>query len=177
MSNGTSDILEAFDIVHDGRELDEVQGDPIHVAKMKAKDAARLIGTPVIVEDVSLGFNAIGGMPGPYIKWFQDKLQCAGLWKLIEPYADRSGFALCIYAYAEDAESEPVLFVGRADGTIVAPRGDQKFGWDAIFQPVESPLTYAQLSADVKNDISPRARALKQLKEYLKGEAKKVLGQ
>jgi inosine/xanthosine triphosphate pyrophosphatase family protein len=46
------------------------------VAKNKAIQGAQLAGGACVVEDTSLEFNALGGMPGPFIKWFQDKLGC-----------------------------------------------------------------------------------------------------
>ena len=44
------------------------------VAKNKAIQGAQLAGGACVVEDTSLEFHALGGMPGPFIKWFQDKL-------------------------------------------------------------------------------------------------------
>jgi len=48
------------------------------VAKNKAILAAQLADGPCIVEDTSLCFEALGGMPGPYIKWFQQTLKSDG---------------------------------------------------------------------------------------------------
>lgn len=49
------------------------------VARNKALLASQLVGGgPCIVEDTSLCFTALGGMPGPYIKWFQQTLQSEG---------------------------------------------------------------------------------------------------
>jgi len=44
------------------------------VAKNKAIQGAQKAGGACVVEDTSLEFHALGGMPGPFIKWFQDKL-------------------------------------------------------------------------------------------------------
>ena len=55
-------------------DLPELQGEPEEVAILKAKEAARQINGPVLIEDVSLCFNAFKGLPGVYIKWFVDKL-------------------------------------------------------------------------------------------------------
>jgi len=46
------------------------------VAKNKAIQGTQLAGGACVVEDTSLEFDALGGMPGPFIKWFQDKLGC-----------------------------------------------------------------------------------------------------
>ena len=57
-------------------ELQEV--DTLAIAKNKALLAAQLANGPCLVEDTSLCFKALGGMPGPYIKWFQQTLQSEG---------------------------------------------------------------------------------------------------
>lgn len=44
---------------------------------------------PVIVEDTCLGFRAHGGLPGPYIKWYLDKLGVDGLPKLLAGFDDK----------------------------------------------------------------------------------------
>lgn len=49
-------------------DIPEVQGSPTEVATIKCQVAAHLIGGPVIIEDTSLCFHALNGMPGPYIK-------------------------------------------------------------------------------------------------------------
>ena len=53
-------------------DLPELQGDPLEIAKEKCRLAAEKIGGAVITEDTSLCFNALHGLPGPYIKWFLD---------------------------------------------------------------------------------------------------------
>lgn len=50
--------------------LPEYQGLPTDIAIEKCKLAAEKVGGPVFVEDTSLCFNALGGLPGPYVKWF-----------------------------------------------------------------------------------------------------------
>ncbi|MCO5568303.1 hypothetical protein L7F22_022002 [Adiantum nelumboides] len=48
-------------------DLPELQGEPEDISKEKARIAAREIGGPVIVEDTCLCFNALNGLPGPYV--------------------------------------------------------------------------------------------------------------
>ena len=55
-------------------DLPEFQGEPDEVAREKCKLAAERLKCPVVTEDTSLCFNALGGLPGPYIKWFLKKL-------------------------------------------------------------------------------------------------------
>ena len=74
---------------------------------------------------------------------------------------------MCIFAYCEETDSEPILFIGKNNGKIVEPRGDTSFGWDPIFQPEGYDFTYAELDKSVKNEISHRAKAIEKLKEFL----------
>ncbi|CAF4242594.1 unnamed protein product, partial [Rotaria magnacalcarata] len=60
----------------------EYQGEAEDITKEKATFAAQRINGPVLVEDTSLCFNALHGLPGPYIKWFLDKLGHDGLNKM-----------------------------------------------------------------------------------------------
>ncbi|CAE6343214.1 unnamed protein product [Rhizoctonia solani] len=51
-------------------DLPEIQGTAVEVSKEKCRRAAEIVGGPCITEDTSLGFVALNGLPGPYIKWF-----------------------------------------------------------------------------------------------------------
>ena len=78
----TSDL--PVQIIHIDIDLPELQGDPMSIAKAKAATAARRVGGSVIVEDTSLCFGALNGMPGPYIKSFFEAIGVEGLYQLIE---------------------------------------------------------------------------------------------
>ena len=63
-------------------DLPEYQGTPAEVSREKCREAARQIGGPVIVEDTSLCFNALGGLPGeslPISDCVQSSLRCGVL--------------------------------------------------------------------------------------------------
>lgn len=113
-----------------------------------------------------MAFNALNGLPGPYIKWFLDKLGPEGLHKLLAGFDDKTGKAICTFAYTSGENSEVLLFQGITTGTIVAPRGTRDFGWDPIFQPDGFDKTYGELPKETKNQISHRFRALDKLREY-----------
>ena len=131
--------------------------------------------TPVLVEDVSLCFNAYKGLPGPYIKPFLDSIGTAGLYKMVAGYEDKTAYAQCIYAFCEGKGKEPRLFVGKCDGTIVEPRGANAFGWDPVFQPKGYNETFAEMPQEEKNKISHRTRALEQLIEFLKTNSESLV--
>jgi len=153
-------------------DLPEYQGTPEEVCREKCAEASRRISGPVIVEDTSLCFNALGGLPGPYIKWFLKNLGPDGLPRIISDFDDKTAAALCIFGYCESAGSEIKIFEGRTEGSIVnPPRGKRDFGWDPIFQPKGYSETYAEMDSTLKNGLSHRGRALEKVKEYFSIEA------
>eukprot|EP00871_Galdieria_phlegrea_P006033 jgi/Galph1/917/GphlegSOOS_G5655.1 len=159
--------LEGIRIESKNVDLPELQGEPQDIVREKCKLAANAIQGPVMVEDTCLCFNALQGLPGPYIKWFLQKLGHDGLNRLLVGFDDKSAFALCTFAFCLGADKEPVILSGKTDGIIVSPRGPKNFGWDPIFQPLGFELTYAEMDKAVKNQISHRYKALHELQEYL----------
>ena len=156
-------------ITHLNIDLPELQGDPETVAREKARAASRIYGGPVLVEDVSLCFNAYKGLPGVYVKPFLTAIGPSGLYNMLSAYKDKSAYALCIYAYCDvTVDDTPILFTGRADGRIVTPRGAETFGWDCIFEPSEGGgRTYAEMEITEKSAISHRGKALEKVKTFL----------
>ncbi|KAJ2509383.1 acetyl-coenzyme A synthetase 2 [Coemansia sp. RSA 2049] len=157
----------AVDLHSHAVDLEEIQGTTQQVATAKCRRAAEIVGGPVITEDVGLGFNAMNGLPGAYIKWFLSELQPAGLVRMLRGFDDKSGFAVCTIAFCQGPGHEPILFEGIHHGTIVDPRGPPVFGWNPIFQPLGSDLTYAEMSDAAKNACSHRFLAVEKLKAFL----------
>ncbi|KAG2461385.1 ITPA pyrophosphatase, partial [Polypterus senegalus] len=136
----------------------EYQGEPDEISIQKCQEAARQVDGPVIVEDTCLCFNALGGLPGPYIKWFLDKLKPEGLYKLLAGFEDKSALALCTFAYSSGRAAPVLLFRGVTEGRIVEPRGPRDFGWDPCFLPDGFEQTYAEMPKEQKNQISHRVQ-------------------
>ncbi|XP_078417708.1 inosine triphosphate pyrophosphatase [Cetorhinus maximus] len=148
-------------------DLPEYQGEPDEISIKKCQEAALQIQGPVIVEDTCLCFSALGGLPGPYIKWFLEKLHPEGLYKMLAGFEDKSAYALCTFAYSTGNPKDPVkLFRGKTPGKIVDPRGPRNFGWDPCFQPDGFDQTYAEMPKATKNSISHRYKALRELADY-----------
>lgn len=149
----------------------EYQGEIDDIIKAKVKSAAQIVNGPVLVEDTSLCFNALHGLPGPYIKWFLEKLGHDGLNKMLAAYEDKTAYAQCVFGFCAGPSYEPIIFTGRCPGRIVPARGPNTFGWDPIFQPDDEQgrpgdKTYAEMDKSIKNQISHRSRSLKLVKEY-----------
>lgn len=147
-------------------DLPELQGEPEEISKEKARIAAKEVNGPVLVEDTCLCFNALKGLPGPYIKWFLQKIGHQGLNNLIMAYEDKSAYAMCIFSLALGPNVEPITFVGKTLGKIVPARGPNDFGWDPIFQPDGYEQTYAEMPKEEKNKISHRSKALALVKSH-----------
>jgi len=155
-------------VINKNVDLPELQGEPAEISSEKCRLAAKEVKGPVIVEDTSLCFNALHGLPGPYIKWFLDKTGHEGLNNLLAAYPDKTGYAQCIFSFSQGPGHTPIVFDGRCPGTIVPARGPpQSFGWDPIFQPDGQTLTFAEMDAATKNRISHRSLALAKLRTYL----------
>ena len=165
------DILQGIlEIDNVALDLDELQDeDPVRITSEKCKLAFEKLQKPVLVEDTCLGFKALQGLPGPYVKWFVGKLGEDGLARMIVDYHDKSAVISCHFAYMDSTLDEPIVFEGHVDGTIVPPRNAGQgfgFGFDPIFIPDGYTQTFGELSKDIKNKISHRAKALEKVKNY-----------
>ena len=86
--------------------------------------------------------------------------------RMLAPGEDRSARAVCVVALAE-ADGMVRTFRGEVRGTVAeSPRGEGGFGYDPVFVPGWSSLTYAEMG-EGKNTDSHRARAFRAVKEWL----------
>jgi inosine triphosphate pyrophosphatase len=154
-------------IVNHKLDLPEIQGEAEEIARDKCQRAVDIIQGPVVIEDTSIGFDALNGLPGPYIKWFLEKIGINGLVQMLNGFENKGATGRCICAYCPGPGQEIKLFIGDSHGTIVEPRGSRLFGFDPIFQPDGYDQTYGELPTEVKNDISHRSMAFKKFRTYL----------
>jgi non-canonical purine NTP pyrophosphatase (RdgB/HAM1 family) len=149
-------------------DLPEIQSlDLEEVAIAKAKEAYEIIGAPVLVEDTALTFSSLGKLPGPFIKHFLESLQNEGLTKILNTYDNRGALALSCFVLRDENGSK--VFMGETKGVIADnPRGENGFGWDAVFIPDGETKTWAEMSKEEKQRTSMRAKALEKLSDYLK---------
>ncbi|GME77276.1 unnamed protein product [Ambrosiozyma monospora] len=165
----TTAQIGKYTLTNQKLDLDELQGSINEVTIHKARQAAKIIGGPALVEDTCLAFNALNDLPGPYIKWFVDKVGLEGLNKMLVGFDDKSAKAITTFGYCEsaDEDAEVLLFQGITEGKIVKSRGPTDFGWDSIFEPKGFETTYAEMKGVEKNKISHRSKALAKLKTFL----------
>ncbi len=149
-------------------DLPEPQGlDVAEVAREKARLAQREVGGAVLVEDTSLELGALGGFPGPLIRWLLEAAGPAAIPRILQGFPDRTARARCV-AVVWDGRRE-WLGDGVVPGRIVdAPRGESGFGWDVVFAPDwGAGRTYAEMPAGEKNARSHRRLAFEQLRAAL----------
>ena len=94
-----SPLEEKYEITNKSFDLDELQGTPEFIASRKAKEATQHCDTAVMIEDVSLCFNAFKGLPGPYIKDFLGNVGRQGLYDMLRGFDDKSAYAQCTFAF------------------------------------------------------------------------------
>jgi non-canonical purine NTP pyrophosphatase (RdgB/HAM1 family) len=154
-------------INHQKVDLTEVQSlDVREVVEHKVREAYKVVGKPVLVEDVSLTFHALGRLPGTLVKWFLEELDNDGLCKLLNGYEDRAATASIMYGLF-DGETVH-MFGAEVLGSIPPePRGNLGFGWNAIFVPDGTDKTYAEMTDEELEPFSHRAKAVAKLKEFL----------
>jgi XTP/dITP diphosphohydrolase len=144
-------------------------------ATKKARFYARETGVPALADDSGLEVEALGGAPGVIShRYAGDNANDADrrkflLLKLVAKGSDnlRARF-VCAIAIATVAGEVINLSEGICEGTITfEPRGELGFGYDPLFVPDGYDQTFGELSDEIKNRISHRARALLKLRDFL----------
>ena len=146
-------------------------------ALLKAKTVFDIIGLPVIGDDSGLEVDVLDNQPGVYSSRFAgaDASDDENIDKLLEEMHNihgkkREARFRCVIAClgVKDAD-QPIFFEGEWSGYIAQKRtGINGFGYDPVFVDSASDLTAAELSADQKNTLSHRGKAVQSLKLYLK---------
>jgi non-canonical purine NTP pyrophosphatase (RdgB/HAM1 family) len=148
-------------------DLDELQAESVgEVALAKARLAYQRLGRPVIVEDAGFELLALGGFPGPYIKFWEKLGGLESLCRAADGLGDRRVRAVCSLATCSIAGTEVVE--GSVEGLLALhPRGSAGFGWDAVFVPHGEGRTFGEMTAEEKDAISHRRRAWERLRDRL----------
>jgi XTP/dITP diphosphohydrolase len=143
-------------------------------ALAKARHAARLTGLPALADDSGLCVNALAGEPGVHSARYagepkSDSRNNLVLVANLESQQDRSAYYYCVLVYVRsEFDPQPVIADGRWLGEIIlAPRGENGFGYDPHFLIPSLGKTAAELPSDLKNSLSHRGQALRCMLEKL----------
>ena len=145
-------------------------------ASLKASGYAIQSGLLTLADDSGLEVDALGGAPGVHSARYAgdgasdrqrvEKL-LGDLRNVDEP--DRTARFVSAVATASSNGSIINMSVGRCEGRIAfEPRGSGGFGYDPIFIPAGSEMTFAELPPEIKNQISHRHTALEKAHEFLR---------
>ncbi len=141
-------------------------------ALLKARWVYEKISLPTIADDTGLEVFALQGAPGVYSARYagEDGNSQKNIEKLLNDLSfisdRRAQFRCCIALI--DKENE-YLFEGKVTGKITdKPMGNEGFGYDPIFMPDGHHKTFAQMSAEEKNAISHRFKAVRKLVDFIK---------
>lgn len=142
-------------------------------ALIKARWVKERYGFDCFADDTGLEVAALGGAPGVHTARYaypdrhDPEANTQKLLHSLEGKDDRR--AQFRTAIALILNGEEHVFEGVVEGFIsTEKRGTEGFGYDPVFIPEDTGLTFAELGTDVKNRISHRARAVAKLVEFLK---------
>lgn len=175
-------ILPSFEIIPDDPEgVEENADDFIGNAFIKVRAiAARHPGEWCMADDSGLEVKSLGGAPGVRSARYAGEpsdtpRNNALLLKNLEGVSDRTANFTCAVALVDPLGAEHEA-VGKCFGRIAeAPSGAEGFGYDPLFIPDGHDRSFAELSADEKNAISHRGKALAKVKEIALRAARPAL--
>lgn len=165
----------AFDIP----EIEETGLSFVENAILKARNAAHHSGLPAIADDSGLEVDALQGAPGIYSARYAgaNASDADNITKLLAemkgvPEEKRSArFQALLVFMQHDKDPTPLICQGSWEGRILEQAvGDNGFGYDPVFYVPEHHCSSAQLSAEEKNRLSHRGKALALLLQALKAE-------
>ena len=140
-------------------------------AQIKADYIWKYFRQDCFADDTGLEVEALDGAPGVYSARFagpegQADANMSKLLRLMEGKDSRKARFRTVIALILGGNS--YLFEGVVHGEILEePRGDGGFGYDPIFQPDGSELSFAEMTLEEKNKMSHRARAIEKLCAFL----------
>ncbi len=163
--------LDQFPDLHD---VDETGSTFEENALLKAREMSKATGLPAIADDSGLCVDALNGDPGIFsARWAgthgDDR---ANLEKVLDQLKDvpdekRTAYFICVAAlYLPSGKTH--CEEGRFYGTILhSPVGENGFGYDPIFQPEGLEISSAQMSAEEKDAMSHRGKALRAIAPFV----------
>lgn len=144
-------------------------------AVLKAREYGKLSKLLTLAEDSGLEVDALGGKPGVFSARYVKGTDTDRLNKVLEelkdvPVEKRTARFITVAALYNPKSGRIDTFRGISEGFITdAPLGVNGFGYDPIFNNSDLGKTNAQATAEEKNSVSHRARALAELKSFLIG--------
>lgn len=151
-------------------EADEPYFTFIENALAKARHTSLHSGLPALADDSGICVDALHGAPGVYSARFggepkSDACNNEKLLQVLGNIENRHAHYYCAMVLVRSPEDpQPLIAQGIWQGEILrAPRGDGGFGYDPLFLDAKTDKTGAELPMDIKNRISHRGQALRDM--------------
>ena len=158
-------------------EAEEPHPSFVENALAKARHASRATGLPALADDSGLCVDVLGGAPGVLSARFagepkSDERNNALLLERLAGETDRRARFYCALALVRHADDpQPLIACGEWHGEILpAPRGKGGFGYDPLFLVTDLEQTAAEIPHELKNVLSHRGSAFRQLLDKLRAE-------
>ncbi|MBI4784800.1 MAG: RdgB/HAM1 family non-canonical purine NTP pyrophosphatase [Oscillatoriophycideae cyanobacterium NC_groundwater_1537_Pr4_S-0.65um_50_18] len=135
-------------------------------ACLKASQVAIALGEWAIADDSGLAIDALGGAPGLYSARYAptDALRIERVLQELEGVTNRQAQFICAVAIARPDGAIALQTEGVCHGEILtAAQGEGGFGYDPIFYVPQQQMTFAEMPASVKHEISHRGLAFQAL--------------
>ena len=158
-------------------DADETGTTFVENAIIKARNCAAHTGEAAMADDSGIEVDALGGAPGVHSARYSgehanDEKNTALLLRNMENVPDgrRTARYWCVMVYMRSAsDPTPIICLASWEGVIIrAKRGTNGFGYDPVFLIPELGKTAAEVSLEVKNSMSHRAKAIKMMTERLR---------
>ena len=159
-------------------DIEETGTTFIENAGLKASQVAKALGHWSIADDSGLEVNALNGAPGLFSARYgaTDRDRISRLLRELGDSPNRSAQFVCALALAQPDGTIVLQAQGICPGEILtAPSGSGGFGYDPIFYVPAQGMTYAEMPAEIKHQISHRGRAFAKLLPQLKNIATQSL--
>ena len=144
-------------------DLPEIQSlDLLAVLRHKGEEAWHRLRRPLVVEEAGLDLAALGGFPGPLVKWMLEAAGAATIARTALALGDARAVARAALYYRDPDRT--LIAEGSSAGTLVLPaRGHHGFGWDPVFQPAGHDRTFGEFAGPEKDALSHRGQAWRRL--------------
>lgn len=158
-------------------DADETGTTFVENAIIKARNCAAHTGEAAMADDSGIEVDALGGAPGVHSARYSgehanDDKNTALLLRNMEDVPDgrRTARYWCVMVYMRSAsDPNPIICQASWEGVIIREkRGTNGFGYDPVFLIPELGKTAAEVSLEVKNSMSHRAKAIRMMTEKLR---------
>ncbi|MEI7918281.1 MAG: non-canonical purine NTP pyrophosphatase [Candidatus Saccharibacteria bacterium] len=163
-----------IDIERVSVDMIEPQADTsTEVALAKARQAYAQLKKPVLVDDSSFHISALGGFPGPYIKYMLSTIGIVGILEFLKHHDDRSAYFLSSLVYIDDLGQEHIFEDEPYKGTIAERVADVNAdnSWSdlhKIFIPAGTDKVLAELSDDERKSLDTKGDSYAAFSEWIK---------